>query len=263
MTESAAPADPCTGVGEALAAARRALGLSVEDVAQQLKFGVRQIAALEAERLQELPAGTFARGMVRSYARLVKLDPQPLLDRIGARVAVPDPGGGAIPFRKPIPFSDSSRRANLVYAGLSLAALAVIAAVAWEWREEHAARGRLAFVPAAQTPLEPGGTPVAVAGRPLAANEPSAPAETAPAAAPAARRIVLRFERESWVEIRGGDGRILTSQLNPAGTEKVIEGVPPFDLVIGNAQHVRLTYDDRPVDLMPHVKVEVARLTLP
>jgi cytoskeleton protein RodZ len=33
-------------------------------------------------------------------------------------------------------------------------------------------------------------------------------------------------------------------------------------MVIGNAHYVQLTYNDRPVDLMPHVKVEVARFTL-
>jgi hypothetical protein len=47
-----------------------------------------------------------------------------------------------------------------------------------------------------------------------------------------------------------------------AGSERVVVGVPPFNVVIGNAQHVKLSYNDQPVDLMPHVKVEVARLTL-
>jgi len=72
----------------------------------------------------------------------------------------------------------------------------------------------------------------------------------------------MRFERESWVEIRGRDGKTLLSQLNPAGSERTIVGDPPFRLVIGNAQHVRISYDERPVDLSPHVKVEVARFTL-
>jgi len=41
-----------------------------------------------------------------------------------------------------------------------------------------------------------------------------------------------------------------------------VVGVPPFEVVIGNAQQVRLFYNDKPVDLIPHVKVEVARFTL-
>jgi cytoskeleton protein RodZ len=109
------------------------------------------------------------------------------------------------------------------------------------------------------------------AGAPATGAPPAqAPAAEAPptAQAPAAsagtgaHRIVLRFERESWVEIRGRNGRTLMSQLNAAGSERVVEGNPPFSVVIGNAQHVQLSYDDRPVDLMPHVKVEVARFTL-
>src|SRR6185503_6150190 len=89
--------------------------------------------------------------------------------------------------------------------------------------------------------------------------------KTAPPSSPVAqgnRRIVLKFEGQSWVEIRGSDGKALMSQLNPAGSEQTVEGKPPFKLIIGNAQQVRLSYEDRPIDLAPHVKVEVARLTL-
>jgi len=76
------------------------------------------------------------------------------------------------------------------------------------------------------------------------------------------RRMVLRFEQESWVEITSGTGKLLVSQLHPAGSERVVVGAPPFSVVIGNAQHVQLIYNDQPVDLMPHVRVEVARFTL-
>jgi cytoskeleton protein RodZ len=260
------------GVGEELARAREALGLSVADVAQQLKFAPRQIEALEQGRFERLPAGTFARGMVRGYARLLKLDPDPLVERIAERVATPDNAEVVASARKPIPITDTSRRVNLVYAALSLALLGVIAAVALEWRQERARAARLSFVPAAQAPLEPQRAAVASTVTPqlapLSAPAPSVEPATEPAAegeraaAPAAHRIVLRFERESWVEVRGRGGKVLTSALNAGGTERVVEGEGPFALVIGNAQHVRLTYDEQPVDLAPHIKVEVARFTL-
>ncbi len=83
-----------------------------------------------------------------------------------------------------------------------------------------------------------------------------------PGASGGRHRIVMKFERESWVEIRGRDGKVLTSELNPGGSERSVEGIAPFTLVIGNAHHVRLSYDDRLIDLAPHVKVEVARFTL-
>ena len=73
---------------------------------------------------------------------------------------------------------------------------------------------------------------------------------------------MLHFDAESWVEIRDGTGKVLMSQLNRAGTEKEVQGTPPFSVVIGNAQHVRVTYNDEPFDLTPHIRVEVARFTL-
>ncbi|MBI1943029.1 MAG: helix-turn-helix domain-containing protein [Betaproteobacteria bacterium] len=270
MTELAQSAPD---VGEELAQARRERGLSLADVAQQLKFAARQIEALEQGRFAELPAGTFARGMVRAYARLLKLDPEPLVERIAARVAVPDNAIAVASARRPIPITDQARRTNLQYSALSLVILGVVAVVAFEWQRERSSAARLSFVPAARAPLEPQRTAasstLASTVTPQITTLEPAEAEAPPAAPPAEsqpagsrHRIVMRFERESWVQIRGGDGKVLTSALNRAGSERSVEGAPPFTLVIGNAQHVRLSYDDRPIDLAPHVKVEVARFTL-
>jgi cytoskeleton protein RodZ len=275
-------ADAGKSVGEELARARETLGLSLADVAQQLKFATRQIEALEQGRFDELPTGTFARGMVRAYARLLRLDPEPLVERIAGRVAVPDNAAAVATVRRRIPITDSSRRSNLIYAVLSLAILGGIAAMAIEWQRESSNAARMTFVPAAapngqpvpqptaQAPVEPQRTEVASAAvksglAPQTRFEPTATA--APVAAPAerkegTRRITLKFERDSWVEIRGRDGKTLLSKLNASGSEETVEGRPPFALIIGNAHHVRLSYDDQPIDLAPHVKVEVARFTL-
>ena len=235
-----------------------------------MKFHVRQIEALEQGRFERLSGPTFARGMVRAYARLIRMDADPLVRRVATRRASPDDAQVEVSLRKPITFSDGNRRVNLPYAVLSLAVLGVIAAVAWEWHGERSASNRLTFVRAAQAPLEPVRAPVELASTALATVELPAAAQQGDSTpeterSPAAQgkhRIALRFGRESWVEIRARDGRILFSQLNPAGSERVIEGEPPFHVVIGNAQHVRLRYDDLPIDLAPHVRVEVARFTL-
>ena len=276
------------GVGEALARARAARGLSVADVAQQLKFGARQIEALEQGHFESLPGGTFTRGMVRAYAKLLRLEPEPLVARMAPSVATSDNAAAIAAFRKPIPITDSARRTNLAYVVLSIAILAVIGAVIVEWQQERARAARLTFVPAAQAPAETPRAEIAstvtpqivaldapAAGAPAAATAPVQTTAEAPAAAQApaavsapatagagAHRIVLQFERESWVEIRGRGDKLLIAQLNPAGSERVVEGKPPFSVVIGNAHFVRLSYDDRAVDLTPHVKVEVARFTL-
>ena len=279
VTDAVADADAAAGVGEELARARAALGLSIADVAQQLKFAARQIEAMEQARFEALPSGTFARGMVRSYARLLKLDAENLVGRMAARVAVPDNAAAVANTRRPIPITDSNRRTNLIYAALSVAILGVIAAVVFEWQRERSSATRLSFVAAAKLPAEvepqrlaavsPSASPVEM--KPsnidslpgLDETPPAVPSPATPSAvAEGNRRIILRFERASWVEIRGRDGKALLSQLNSAGSERAVEGKPPFSLIIGNAQHVRLSYEDRQIDLAPHVKVEVARFTL-
>ena len=111
-------------------------------------------------------------------------------------------------------------------------------------------------------PVAAVGTPLASIGPAQITPEPAAAAAATAVAAEGRHRITLRFDRASWVEVRGGDGRILTSQLNTAGTTRLVEGAPPFNLVIGNAQHVHLSYGERPIDLSSHARLDVARLTL-
>src|SRR4051812_26066165 len=69
---------------EQLPARRAELGIAIEDVANQLKFSPRQIEALEAGDFAALPGATFARGMIRNYSRLLKIDPAPLLAQLAA-----------------------------------------------------------------------------------------------------------------------------------------------------------------------------------
>jgi cytoskeleton protein RodZ len=247
----------------ALVRRREEMGLTLEDVAQQLKFAPRQIEALEAADFARLPTGTFARGMLRSYARLLKLDAAPMLSALGERIGAAPLPEQAVVLREPVPFADGGRRVNLPYILFSLGVLIVVGALAFEWMRDSGGAAKLAFVPAAQTPPASQTLVSSIVATPgIATAETAAHVEPDRAPAGGRRMIGLRFERESWVEITDRAGHRLISQLNPAGSEQSLEGVPPFDVVVGNAQHVKLTYDGRPIDLMPYVKVEVARLTL-
>jgi cytoskeleton protein RodZ len=266
-----------TGVGAQLAHARESQGLGLAEVAQQLKFSQRQLEALEAERFGELPGATIARGMLRNYARLLKLDPDPLLERIAARLGTPDSSNIAARFSQAVPFSDGSRRSTLAYLGFSLVLLAVVGAVGWQWHQERKAEQRLPFVKASPPPAsqpaagEPEPVAVASAQPPPAVQEdkPMAviekPEPRAKPLTPGVHRLVIRCEEEAWVEVTDGMGRSLVSSLHPAGTERVVQARGPFELVIGNARSVRLTLDERPIDLARHIgrHSDVARLKLP
>ena len=75
---------PVANVGTALREAREAMGLSVHDIANRIKFAPRQVEALEANDFANLPQATFLRGFVRSYARVLQLDEAALIAALPA-----------------------------------------------------------------------------------------------------------------------------------------------------------------------------------
>lgn len=68
--------------GAQLKAQREALGLSVDQIADQLKLAPRQVVALEAGDYAALPNMAVTRGFVRAYAKVLKLDAAPLVAMI-------------------------------------------------------------------------------------------------------------------------------------------------------------------------------------
>jgi cytoskeleton protein RodZ len=266
------------GPGRTLARMRAERRLSVADVAQRLKYGSRQIEALEAEEFDRLPGATFVRGMVRGYAKLLETDPEPILGSLERRYV---PGEVSLDLRaKRVPFPQGGKRSGTrVYLFLSLVVL-VVAGLLYEWRVGAFPWARFASSapasqkqakphPASPAPAQADAEPPVVP--PVVVAEKAVPAQApAPVLQPQPRpqatggevRVGLEFAGESWVEIKDGEGKMLMSQLNPSGSRRVVSGRAPLSLVIGNAANVRLVYNDKPVDLKPYIQIEVARLTL-
>jgi cytoskeleton protein RodZ len=297
----ALPATEQASPGRALAAARVGLKLSVADVSQQIKYGAKQIAAIEADDYATLPGATFVRGMIRSYAKLVQIDPEPLLLELG-RCDIPARTTVDLRSGRQEPFVEGGVKSNRVYVLLSIAALLAVAVVAYQWWSNPLDTGEVvtilpkaaksdappapadnlpaaAAAAAAEAPPAPAPEPAPAAATEPAATEPAAPEPVVPELAPpeaqsaapvgaaaqgagAPGRIELQFDDLSWVEIKQADGKVLLSQLNQPGTRRVVEGAPPFDVVIGNAAKVRMKYNDAALDLRPFFKVDVARLKL-
>lgn len=300
-----------TSLGRMLREARERLGLSVADAAGQIKFAPRQIEALEADDFQRLPEMPFVRGFVRSYARILHLDAEPLLALLPQSGAAP---AGLIPASVEVPFpvAYSAQQQNLIWLGAALLlAVVVVAFAVWHFTTPQNREETLPVVTPLSLPAEiqviaaspVAETAVIASSVPAAAPQPD-PTETAKDAAPAAKPITppvaaqippakpvtspaavqatpakpvaqpataaqtsalkLVFEHESWSEIRDKDGNMLSSQINPAGSELRLDGSAPFSVVIGHAASVRLYHRGKQVDLTPYINTysEVARLTL-
>jgi cytoskeleton protein RodZ len=124
-----APAVQAVAAGNPLAVARAAAGLSIADVGRQLKLSGWQVEALESGDYKRLPGPVFVRGFIRNYARLLKIDPAPLLAEIAAPVPVATvPAAVAEPTRsKAIPFPGQH---GFPWKPYALGALVVIAGLA-------------------------------------------------------------------------------------------------------------------------------------
>jgi len=272
--------------GAMLAAAREAAGLSVDAVAQQLKLAPRQVKAIEESDYGRLPGRTFVRGFVKSYARLVHLDPDRVLSALpaGAASSLEAPRlHPTAPTMGELPTNDHAKPSWTRWAiPITLAAI-VLAAGMYEWLRPSDVRGDKAVVirterPQAAVAPPPASTPLP---NPLSAGAPAPvasaiePATSTPTPAPAPepnppaslsavdQALTLAFRDTSWTEVRDRDGRVLLSGMNPAGTERALSGNPPLELVIGNAADVSLTYRGHLVDLAPYTRQNVARLSLP
>ncbi len=70
--------------GAQLAAERMQQGYSLEYVAGKLHLRVKLIELLEADDYYSMPEPVFIKGYLRAYAKLLNLQPQPLLDRFNS-----------------------------------------------------------------------------------------------------------------------------------------------------------------------------------
>lgn len=173
--------------GALLRQAREAAGLHVSTLAANLKVPVRKLEALEEDRYDLLPDAVFVRALASSVCRTLKVDPQPILERLPQtphpRLAQ-DRDGINAPFRPAgdVPrggwLDQVSRPVVLAVALLLVGALVVVLLPAREDLSEQAQT--------AADPAMPPGTQSDVTAGPAEAGAESASAATAVAIAPAA-----------------------------------------------------------------------------
>lgn len=280
------------GAGAALLQERRRQGLSIGDISRQLKLSVRQIEALERDDYSAYKGPVFIHGFIRNYAKLLGLDPDPLIRATDSMLNPPIAHAAPEPERVPradAQLQDKPRRWPAV-AALVVIAVALLSYFAGRTRPdgEHNApsvAARESLAPSTHAPGEGAKTetkaPVEAGvkkspGKPTPRGDMKAAlpstAESATAAAQAnpelaadtVARVKVRmiFEEESWVEIKDRAGNTVFGQLNPAGSRRSVSAEPPLSVVVGHAAGVRMFVDDKPVDLASHTRVDVARLTL-
>lgn len=286
-------------VGTTLREAREALGMSVYDIAERIKFAPKQVEALEANDFERLPKATFLRGFVRSYARVLQLDEAELI------AALPtEPSTQQITKQQIVDVSFPSvlaaRRINVMWLAGALGVALVLGLFVWLSDGESAQTPSEVVVETVPLPMQDTGVSAVVAPPTLSAEPeiakiaeprkveqkvtktqttavpapvPAIPAvssvtSTATAKPPVAPEMLKRrplhfvFTGAAWIEVIDVNGDILLSRSNLGGTEKWIGGPrrAPYDVSIGNPGNVKMYYKGKEIDLSSYAGMDTARL---
>lgn len=254
MTQDNEARFPDSGIGARLRAAREAKGLDIAEVGRKLRMPIRVVESLEAENWSRLGAPIFVHGQLRSYARLLGLPADEVVQRqelAPVTVAELKPRTYTPPMQR---FAEHAAR-RAVYIVLTAAILVPV----WvATRQQPAEDAALDTAPLEQ-PVAEGERPSAPNQRPRAAMRASlAPL---PSRAPDSA-LVLRFEGDSWVEIADPQGRTVESGLVEAGESRAYGIGEVGNVKLGNAGAVRVLHEGEVQDLAPFQRANVARFTV-
>ena len=125
---------PAASAGTILLEERRRQGMSLGDVSRQLKLSVRQIEAIERDDFAWLGGAVFVHGFLRNYAKLLHLEPEPLIRRVDAVLKPLGTAGVSPHARASVSRSGPSEKSGRLI--LMIGALLVVAGglVFWGWQ---------------------------------------------------------------------------------------------------------------------------------
>jgi cytoskeleton protein RodZ len=271
--------------GELLRCEREQQGLSIELASSQSRIKASVIASIESGETLEIPA-VYLRGYIRNYARFLGIDTA----RIEGQI---EHIKGAEPAVRTV-FSVKSGRSSgekWLKASSYLVASALIATLAWQFTHEAVrfSQGDSKLTSTSRSAPESGESArqdtrssnthlnASIASVEMLSKRSELASDSAAEQAWAAisdtakaddgdvsqmHKLSVSTSADTWVEIADGAGNQLELDLIRAGSSREYNGQAPFDLKIGRASAVILHMDGTVVDLGPHTRGNVARITL-
>ena len=291
-----------THPGSVLAAARAERKLTQRDVADVLNLSVAVVEAIETGDQQHLPASVFTMGYIRAYAKLLDLDPEPLLTDLSGPEPE-EPQAKSQNSIKPIPVQVSPA----VLGGGAVIVILLLVWVLWPSSQtpatnEQAEIDQIQEVldDSAANPVESAPDLEALQSATMQSatmlNEESGiegelrvaaliddvPTEEESAAIaditsevvsslregylpltnPGVQLLDIDFTEECWVEIKNSEGATLFADLGRPGRTFRFQGEGPFHVLLGYAPGAYIQFNEEPVVLSPHTRNNVASVVL-
>jgi Helix-turn-helix domain/Domain of unknown function (DUF4115) len=237
-------------VGETLSHARRERGLSVDDVAAGTRIRATLVRAIEVDDFRLCGGTVYARGHIRSMARVVGVDPEPLIAEFDAAHQVEAPKAEV-----PAQTTDHNlislvsrierRQPNWLIVGAAAAAVVVVLAVALSLSLFGHSGGHKQPVAAPQQSTAPKTTTTAT---PPTSSPPTA---APPQAAARATMLVRAVDGKTWLLIKTKTGKTLFNDLLLSGQQKRFSSRHGLAYVIGNAPEVDVVVNGHDIGSPP------------
>lgn len=225
-------------IGDTLAQARRQADLTVTQVSQRTCIRETIIRGIERGDYSACGGDFYARGHIRSIARAVGLDPEPLVREYDSTQGAPQPITAADVFEPATPIKIRERRRPNWSAAMILALAAVAGFVIYHEVSSHS--GPSHNSPAAS---------VSAGSHPQATHSPTAqpgPSAT-PAAQPYANEVVisLKATQPCWVQLTTASGKQIYLGVVKAGASMNWTEKQAVTLKLGNPSGVTLTVNGK------------------
>ena len=222
-------------IGDALAEARRQTGLTITQVSQRTCIRETIIRGIERNDFSACGGDFYARGHIRSIARAVNVEPEPLIREYDATQGAPEAITAADVFEPSTPIKIRERRRP----NWSLAMLVALAAIV------GIATYHFLSAPAKTSPVAGQGRPPAAAHpRDAGSTGQKKPAsDTTTVGKHHKRHIVIMVRAVSedcWVQLTTPAGQLIDQLTIPAGTSKTWTEHHTVKLLLANPGAVTL-----------------------
>ncbi|MGH9319610.1 MAG: RodZ domain-containing protein [Vicinamibacteria bacterium] len=227
-------------LSERLRRERELRGISLKQISEETRIGVRFLEALEADKIDIIPGEFYRRSYLRAYARYLGLDEDRALNAYDFSRKDNGPSEEPGP-RLRDPAAPPTPLPNWVK--WAVAALAIGASTILLLMATPASRQDDAPAPS-PSPAEGAREDTASLLPPEELSPTPFPPE--PATLDGALRLELSVEESCWLEIEA-DGELVVSGLKDQGFRQEVVARRELRLWLGNAGGVKLLVNDRPV----------------
>ncbi len=261
--------------GDILRHERMKQGLTLEKAATQSRIRPTVLEAIESGRTGEIPS-VYLRGHIRHYALFLGLNPQQL-DQHMEHVTGVEPEVRSV-FEFKLKRGDAGK---WLKATSYLVASAIVATLAWQFTHEAVRfsqksthlNASMASLELRQTKKE------GLRGEELAEEGPAGHDGDGPATGQPSpvingdsgqsaltvdetQHLRIETSADTWIEVLDAAGLHLEMDLLRAGTSREYRGNAPLRVMLGRASAVEVWFNGQEVDLAPHTRGNVARITL-